>query len=146
MQKIGCRSMGYLIYGALSTLAWMMLLSSSILAHYSSASYYRRMPTSLSDRIAMAFSHGLRRMGKLLAIINTFVVILASVFQYSGFYDRCFCNSSVFSRGTAGYNVIIETVAQAAQAKSSWIGALVLACGSCAAFLCLINLLLDSIV
>ena len=145
IQKIGCRTMSYLIYGALSTLAWMMLVSSSILAHYFSATYYRRMPTSSSARIALAFSHGLRRMGKLLAIINTFVVILASVFQYSGFYDRCFCNASIFSRGSGGYDVIIETAAQAAQAKSSWIGALVLACGSAAAFLCLLNLLLDSI-
>ncbi|OAX40773.1 hypothetical protein K503DRAFT_768254 [Rhizopogon vinicolor AM-OR11-026] len=143
--KIGCRAMGYLIYGALSTLIWMMLLTSSILAHYSAAYYSPRIVLPVSARTAQVFSHGLRRMGKLLAIVNSFVAILASTFQYSSFYDRCFCNSSVFSRGGAAYAVIIETAAQAAQAKSAWIGALVMACTSAAVFLGLLNLLLDSV-
>jgi hypothetical protein len=58
-------------------------------------------------------------MGKLLAIVNTIVVVLASVFQYSNFYDRCICNSSVSSRGGNAYAVIIETAARAAQSKSA---------------------------
>lgn len=143
-QKIGCRSMSYLIYGSLSTLIWIMLLTSSILAHYSAA-YSHRTSLPVSVSIALMISHGLRRIGKLLAIVNTFVVILASTFQYSSFYDRCFCNSSVFSRGGGAYTVIIETAAEAAQAKSAWIGALVLACASSAVFLGLLNLLLDSV-
>jgi len=142
--KIGCRSMSYLIYGAFSTLIWMLLLTSSILAHHSAA-YSRRMSSSPSACVALTWSHWLRWTGKLLAIVNTIVVILASVFQYSGFYDRCFCNSSVFSRGGTAYAVIIETAAQAAQAKSAWIGALVMACTSAAIFLSVLNLLLDSV-
>ncbi|KIJ64175.1 hypothetical protein HYDPIDRAFT_28618 [Hydnomerulius pinastri MD-312] len=31
---LGCRSLAYLIYGALSTIVWMLLVLSSILAHY----------------------------------------------------------------------------------------------------------------
>ncbi|KAG1728557.1 hypothetical protein EDB19DRAFT_157705 [Suillus lakei] len=138
--KIGCRSMGYLLYGVISTLVWMMLLMSSILAHYSTAD-----PRQLSARVALAFSHVLRWMGKLLAIINFFLVVLACVFQYSSFYDRCYCNSSVFSRQGAAYAVIIETTAQAAQAKAAWIGALVLACTSASVFLGILNLLLDTL-
>lgn len=136
--------MSYLIYGSLSTLVWLMLLTSSILAHYSAA-YSRRMSKSLSARLALELSHALRRTGKLIAMANSVVVILASVFQYSSFYDRCYCNSSVFSRGADAYAVIIETAAQAAQAKSAWIGALALACGSAAGFLVLLNLLRDRI-
>lgn len=132
------------MYASLSTLAWMMFLLSSILAHYSAA-YSRRISGSPSARIALAFSHGLRRTGKLLAIVNSIVVILASVFQYSSFYDRCYCNSSVFSRGVEAYAVIIETAAQAAQARSAWIGAVVLACASAAGFLVALNLLRDRI-
>ncbi|KAJ7712909.1 hypothetical protein DFH07DRAFT_400966 [Mycena maculata] len=32
---MGCRAGSYLIYGFLSTLIWMMLVGSSVLAHYS---------------------------------------------------------------------------------------------------------------
>ncbi|KAG2050575.1 hypothetical protein BDR06DRAFT_974467 [Suillus hirtellus] len=130
--KIGCRSLGYLLYGAIST----------ILAHSAAADPRR---ASLSTRVALAFSHILRWTGKFFAILNFFLAIMASVFQYSNFYDRCFCNSSVFSRGGAAYDVIIETTAQAAQAKAAWIGALVLACTSASAFLGILNLLLDTL-
>ncbi|KAG1898257.1 uncharacterized protein F5891DRAFT_1238998, partial [Suillus fuscotomentosus] len=136
--KIGCRFMGYLIYGAILTLIWMMLLVSSILAQYSAADRHR---VSLSTHVALVSSHVLRWTGKLLAIVNFFLVILACVFQYSNFYDRCFCNSSVFSRGGAAYDVIIETTAN----NGAWIGALVLACVSASAFLGILNLLLDTL-
>ncbi|KIK41457.1 hypothetical protein CY34DRAFT_806054 [Suillus luteus UH-Slu-Lm8-n1] len=140
--KIGCRSMGYLLYGVISTLVWMMLLMSSILAH-SSATDPRRV--SLSARVTLTCSHILRWTGKFLAILNLFLLIMACVFQYSNFYDRCYCNSSVFSRQGAAYAVIIETAAQAAQAKAAWIGALVLACTSASVFLGILNLLLDTL-
>ncbi|KAG0696828.1 hypothetical protein DFH29DRAFT_949264, partial [Suillus ampliporus] len=141
-QQMGCRCIGYLLYGVIATLIWMMLLISSILAHYSMIDSHR---ASLSARVALAFSHLLRWTGKLLAVINFFVVVLACTFQYSNFYDRCFCNSSVFTRGSAAYTVIIETTAQAAQAKASWIGALAMACTSASGFLILVYLLLDAL-
>ncbi|KAG2142515.1 hypothetical protein BD769DRAFT_1625827 [Suillus cothurnatus] len=140
---IGCRSLSYLLYGVVSTCVWMMLLTSSILAHYSAAYYYR---ASLSARVALAFSHLLRRMGKLLAIINFIWVISACILQYSGVYDTCFCNASVISRGeAAAYVTIVETAAQLALTKAAWIGALVLACTSASAFIALVSLLLDTL-
>ncbi|KAG1763941.1 hypothetical protein EDD22DRAFT_1042698 [Suillus occidentalis] len=143
---IGCRTMGYLLYGTISTLIWMMLLMSSILAHHSAA-YSGQLSRSASARIALALSHFLRWMGKLCAVINFFLVICACLFQYSNFYDRCFCNSSVFSRGLGGgaYAVIIESPAQIAQAQTAWIGALILACSSSSIFLVLVYLLLDTV-
>jgi hypothetical protein len=140
---IGCRSLSYLLYGVVSTCVWMMLLTSSILAHYSAAYYYR---ASLSARVALAFSHLLRRMGKLLAITNFIWVISACILQYSGVYDTCFCNASVISRGeAAAYVTIVETAAQLALTKAAWIGALVLACTSASAFIALVSLLLDTL-
>ncbi|KAG2125936.1 hypothetical protein BD769DRAFT_1776269 [Suillus cothurnatus] len=129
---IGCRTMDYFLYGVMSTLIWMMLLMSSILAHYSAAYSHRPPP---SARVALALSHCLRWTGKLCAVINFFLVVLACVFQYSNFYDRCFCNSSVFSRRGGAYAVIIETAAEAERAKAAWIGALALACTSASVFL-----------
>ncbi|KAG2151540.1 hypothetical protein DEU56DRAFT_778456 [Suillus clintonianus] len=143
--KMGCRSIGYLLYGAISTLIWMMLLVSSILAHYSTADPLRARGVLSARSAALKLSHLLRWTGKLLAIINFFLAIMACVFQYSSFYDRCYCNSSVFSRHGAAYAVIIETAAQAAQAKTAWVVALVLACTSATAFLALLNLLLDTL-
>ncbi|KIK47886.1 hypothetical protein CY34DRAFT_798759 [Suillus luteus UH-Slu-Lm8-n1] len=140
---LGCRSLSYLLYGVVSTIIWMMLLISSILAHYSAASSYR---ASLSERVALACSHSLRRMGKLLAIANSLWVVLMCILQYSGFYHTCFCSSNIIHRGnTAAYITIIETTTQAALAKAAWIGALFLACTSASAFVALVNLLLDTL-
>ncbi|KAG1757929.1 hypothetical protein EDB19DRAFT_1901417 [Suillus lakei] len=140
---MGCRSLGYLLYGVVSTLIWMMFLISSILAHYSAAYSNRE---SLSARVSLSFSHLLRRMGKLLAIANSLWVILTCILQYSGFYDTCFCNSSMISRGNAAaYVTIVETTAQAALAKAAWIGALFLACTTASAFVALVSLLLDTL-
>ncbi|KAG2151698.1 hypothetical protein BD769DRAFT_1623497 [Suillus cothurnatus] len=125
---IGCRTMGYFLYGVISTLIWMMLLMSSILAHYSAAYSHRPPP---SARVALALSHCLRWTGKLCA--------------YSNFYDRCFCNSSVFSRRGGAYAVIIETAAEAKRTKAAWIGALALACTSASVFLGVVYLLLDTV-
>ncbi|KAG0696732.1 hypothetical protein DFH29DRAFT_1004329 [Suillus ampliporus] len=138
--RIGCRSLSYLLYGVISTLIWIMFLMSSILAHYSAGYSHRAL---LSARVSLALSHWLRRMGKVLAVANSIWVVAACTFVYSSFYDTCFCNSSVVSRGKAAYTVIIETTAQAAVLKAAWIGALALACTSALVFLSLINLLLD---
>lgn len=140
---LGCRSLSYLLYGVVSTIIWMMLLMSSILAHYYAAYSYR---ASLSERVALACSHSLRRMGKLLAIANSVWVVLMCILQYSGFYHTCWCSSNMIHRGnTAAYITIIETTAQAALAKAAWIGALFLACTSASAFVALVNLLLDTL-
>ncbi|KAG2345258.1 hypothetical protein BDR05DRAFT_880571, partial [Suillus weaverae] len=142
---VGCRSLSYLIYGVVSTVIWMMLLISSILAHYSAAAAHSNRK-SLSARVPLAFSHCLRRMGKLLAIANSLWVVSICILQYSDFYDTCFCNSSMISRGNAAaYITIIETTAQAALAQAAWIGALFLACTSALAFVALVSLLLDTL-
>ncbi|KAG2123593.1 hypothetical protein DEU56DRAFT_47123 [Suillus clintonianus] len=140
---LGCRSLGYLIYGAVSTAIWIMLLISSVLAHYSGP---RSSSQALPARVALVFSHLLRWMGKLLAIANSIWVIVTCIFQYSYFYDTCYCNSSMIIRGkTAGYMTIMETTAQVAQTKSAWIGGLVLACASAAAFVVFVSLFMDTL-
>lgn len=141
-QRIGCRALSYLLFGVISTLIWMMLLMSSILAHYSAGYSHRNL---LSARAALTLSHWLRRMGKALAVANSIWVVLACTFVYSSFYNTCFCNSSVVSRGGAAYNVIIATAGQAAQLRAAWIGGLVVACTSSLFFLGLMNLLLDTL-
>lgn len=157
---MGCRSLTYLIYGAASTVIWMMLLISSILAHYYET-YSDRVPLSsyvppsarvplsahipLSAHVALALSHCLRKMGKLLAIVNSIWVFVTCILQYSDIYDTCFCNSSMISRGAAAYVTITETSAQAALASNAWIGALFLACISAITFVLLVGILIDTL-
>ncbi|KAG2045202.1 hypothetical protein BDR03DRAFT_27880 [Suillus americanus] len=151
---MGCRSLSYFLYGAVSTIIWMMLLISSILAHYSAA-YSNRKPSSarkpspaqvpLHAHISLALSHCLRRMGKLLAISNSGWVITTCILQYSDIYNTCFCDSSMISRGAAAYVTIFETPAQTALAKNAWIGALFLVFISVSAFFVLVGLLVDTI-
>ncbi|KIK78703.1 hypothetical protein PAXRUDRAFT_163260 [Paxillus rubicundulus Ve08.2h10] len=257
--KLGCRSLAYLIYGALSTVAWFLLVSSSVLAHYARRSFTtttllvpaartggssrehsqislshaspphgsahasggpsdaphpvtdshtggaqqylqaemsnspRRnafadvgrylTPTSsrqdVSENLdesdsqielrplfsqasdgaagasydpakvqkqgAMTISHYLRWAGKTLASLNAVLVITISVFQYANVFDRCFCNSSVFSWGSQAYDVIVFLSADVALVKGAWIGGFVLAFVCSALFVGLIYLLVDSL-
>ncbi|KAG1745951.1 uncharacterized protein EDB91DRAFT_1049637, partial [Suillus paluster] len=53
--NIGCRSLSCLIYGGISTLILAMLLTSSILAHYSAS--YSRQSLPLSARVSLVLSH-----------------------------------------------------------------------------------------
>jgi len=139
---LGCQSLTYIIYGVVSTVIWMMLLVSSILAHYSAA-YSRRV--SLPARVALALSHWLRWMAKLLAIVNSMWAVALCAIAYSNVFNTYFCNSSMFSRGKGAYNVLRETTAQVALVKATWIISLVMASVSVLFFLGLVNLLLDNL-
>jgi hypothetical protein len=143
----------------------MMLLISSILAHYSAADFdqeslsggdqsveeqsstgEKSLPRKpLSARVSLALSDCLRRMGKLLAIANAGWVITTCILQYSDIYDTCFCNSSMITRGAAAYVTVFETSAQATLAQRAWIGALFLVFISALAFIALVALLVDAL-
>ncbi|KAJ7025558.1 hypothetical protein C8F04DRAFT_1191308 [Mycena alexandri] len=107
-QGIGCRVGSYLVYGIVSTVVWMMLVASSILAHISSftGTSNGRYVYDKSTRTAAVASIILRRTGKLLAASNAIWIVSACLFQFSSFFDRCLCNSSVFSLGKHAYNAI----------------------------------------
>ncbi|KAJ7698867.1 hypothetical protein B0H16DRAFT_1668837 [Mycena metata] len=107
-QGIGCRAGSYLVYGIVSTVVWMMLVASSILAHMSSftGTSNERYVYSKSTRTAAIASIILRRTGKLFSALNAIWVFSACLFQFSSFFDRCLCNSSVFSLGKHAYNAI----------------------------------------
>ncbi|OJA11442.1 hypothetical protein AZE42_04578 [Rhizopogon vesiculosus] len=141
-QGLGCRSLAYIIYGVISTVIWMMLLVSSVLAHYSAA-HSRRV--SLPARVALALSHWLRWMAKLLAIVNSMWAVALCAIVYSNVFNTCFCNSSMFSRGKGAYNVVREITAQVALVKATWIVSLVMASISVLFLLGLVNLLLDTL-
>ncbi|KAJ2912698.1 hypothetical protein MD484_g7711, partial [Candolleomyces efflorescens] len=115
---LGCRSASYLLFGTLSTIVWFMLLISSILAHYVSTSspssaymrikplnpqQSRRQPYALRLSMARHLAIHLRRLAKVLAALNALWILTTCFFQFTNFFDRCYCNSSVFGRGQTYY-------------------------------------------
>jgi hypothetical protein len=106
---LGCQSISYLIYGTLSTLVWMMLLTSSILTYYSTnAPPHSFRGHAILVQVARWLSIFLRRFGKLIATLNAVWIVATGLFQFSGFYDRCFCNSNIMAVGRDAAYVIIS--------------------------------------
>ncbi|OJA16890.1 hypothetical protein AZE42_08508 [Rhizopogon vesiculosus] len=153
---LGCRSLVYLLYGAMSTIVWMMLVSSSILSHY--ASYPDRRYTSHPDRryasypdrhfpaarLAKVLANVLRWGGKTLAIVNAFCIIASGMLQFTGVYDNCYCNSSALGLGADyAYAVIFPSDSQVHQTTAAWVGALVLGCVTSGGFIFYMYLLTD---
>src|SRR5882757_4370380 len=119
---MGCRSASYTFYAVLSTIVWMLLLTSSILTHYCSVRRYDGLIISDWSRdVARQLSIILRRLGKVIAAFNTVLVVLACMFQFSNFFDRCFCNSSVFSLRSHAYNVITLVPSDISVMRTAWV-------------------------
>jgi hypothetical protein len=146
-QGLGCRSLGYLIYGAFATIIWAMLVMSSILSHFafSHSDRPRSIFSSPTVRLAKVVSNLLRWGGKLLAIINALWIIAAGMLQFTSVYDNCYCNSSVLGRGAQyAYDIIMmDSGLDLSQTKAAWFGALALAGTTSLGFIFYMSLLTD---
>ncbi|KAJ7773431.1 hypothetical protein B0H16DRAFT_1660464 [Mycena metata] len=142
---IACRSGSYLIYGVNSTLVWMLLVASSLLAHYSTftVSFKGRYMHTKATRLAAVLSIILRRLGKTLAALNSIWVILVCLFQFGSVFDRCWCNSSVPYWGKHAYNVIDVTSSDVEALNAPWIGGVALASGCAILFIGFVNVLIN---
>ncbi|KAE9382848.1 hypothetical protein BT96DRAFT_1027489 [Gymnopus androsaceus JB14] len=135
---LGCRSLCYLIYAFISTVVWALLLLSSILAHYST------FATTSRTRLAGKFSIIIRRFGKTLAAVNAIGILMSCMFQFSAFFNRCWCDSSALSLGAAkAFNVIIFTNDDISSMRAAWIGGVFLAIGSAVAYVGFVNMFID---
>ena len=128
---LGCRSASYLAYGALSTLVWMMLLTSSILTYYSinapTHTFQDNFILPLLVWVARRLSIFLRRLGKLIAALNAVWIVVTGLLLFGNFYDRCYCNSSVMRLGKHAYDVIFLVPGDMEGMRTAWIGGFVLA-------------------
>ncbi|KDR77695.1 hypothetical protein GALMADRAFT_65963, partial [Galerina marginata CBS 339.88] len=145
---LGCRSLSYIIYGGVSTLVWMMLLTSSVITFYTTdepAEPYPGVLVVLPFRqVARHIAVGLREGGKVLAGINALLIVLASAAQFAGLFDRCDCNSSVIGLGKGAYNVISLTHSDGRSMLNSWFGGIALAIATACIFGSRIFLLTNS--
>ena len=143
---LGCRSGSYIIYGSISIVVWLALLLSSYLAHYAKV---RHGPDILrgsrfnSPNLAKGLATFLRRLSIMTATCNAIFIILACVFQFSNFYNTCYCNASVLGRGSRNAYVIITPRSDYDFLQASWIGGIALA-GMCVfLFLVFLHLMLE---
>ncbi|KAJ3853391.1 hypothetical protein EV368DRAFT_73497 [Lentinula lateritia] len=135
---LSCLSGSFLVYASVSTVVWFLLLIASILSHFSSFN-------KASSDVTATFSIIIRRVGKLLAAANALWILTACIFNFSSFFDRCYCNSSVLGIGAAkAYNVLNFTQADQFSTRTAWIGAAFLAMGSAAIYIIFINLYVNS--
>ncbi|CAK5262167.1 unnamed protein product [Mycena citricolor] len=146
---LGCRSGAYLLYGAFSTLIWILLVLSSFLAHYSAQRPSRfddgGFPIySRASRIAATLSIVLRRVGKVLAACNAIWIVVACIFQFSSFFDRCYCNSSVLHFGyKRAYDVIDLVASDISTMKVAWAGGVAMALGFSFLFILFVNIYIN---
>jgi len=134
---LGCRSGSFLVFAAASTLAWMLLVMSSILTHFLASSNESQTRLRNFGRMVAVI---LRRVGKMLAACNAIWIIVVCALQFGNFYDRCFCNSSVFGLKNSAYDVLVMS---ANAVKGPWIGGVALGCGSAFLFVVFVNLFMD---
>lgn len=144
---LGCRSLGYIIYGVLATIVWAMLVTSSIISHYT-YSYSGRTSWSPFFSITMRLANVLSKLltwgGKFLAIVNAIWAVTASMLQFADVYNNCYCNSSVLGKGAQhAYDIVVTDTLDLSITEAAWWGALALACSTSLGFVFLMSLLTD---
>ncbi|KAF7316924.1 hypothetical protein HMN09_00426600 [Mycena chlorophos] len=146
-EGIGCRTGSYILYGVLSTIVWMLLATSSVLAHYSTftSTFNGRYLHTTATRAAGILSIILRRTGKTIAALNAIWIMVACLLQFSSVWDRCYCNSSVFSLGKNAFNAIDISPADIALMNVPWIGSVALACGCAVLFMAFVNVFINPV-
>ena len=95
--------------------------------------------------IARVASDWLRWIGKSLAVVNAIGIITNSIFQLAGVYDNCYCDSSVYTWGSAAFAVIAPNNSDVDLARGAWIGALALGLTCSTLFVGTIYLIRDSL-
>ena len=131
MIGLGCRSLGYVIYGAVALLILFLTVISTISAHIAETRG-KRSPTVESYASSIAVT--LRWICLILAFVNATGLIVLSCFQFSSFLDNCYCGASVIGRGTDSF-IIINFEAWIPTMRKSRIGATVLAGVSMAVYM-----------
>ena len=102
---LGCRSLGYIIYGGTAIIILFLTIISTLFARISDT---RIGPsTMLSIKGFTAFiAVALRRICLVLAFLNATGLLVISCFQFSQFLDNCYCNASVLGRGVDSYIIV----------------------------------------
>ena len=101
---LGCRSLGYIIYGGIAIIILFLTIISTILARISET---RKGKSPFVGNVTAFFAIALRWTCYLLALINSAGLIALSGFQLSNFLNNCYCNAGVIGNGKDTYIIIV---------------------------------------
>ena len=102
---LGCRSLGYLIYGGVAIIIMFLTILSTILARISEIAQDK----SFLERIAGSLAIAIRCICLILAVLNSVGTIVLSCLQFANLLANCYCNASVLGNGANTYIVVIIT-------------------------------------
>ena len=128
---LGCRSLGYIIYGGLAIVILVLTMISTIFARISET---RKERSAFAKSLTAFIAIALRRICVFLALMNMVGLILISCLQFSNFLDNCYCNASVLGDGKGSY-IIISYVGWFGTMRTARIIATALAGGSMFVFM-----------
>lgn len=133
---IGCRALTFILYGAAGTLTLWLLLLSSILGHWSRQT--DKHPRSTA-KLLIAYTAALARwLGKFIAIVNGFCILISCCMQFAGAYDNCFCSSTILGGDPDGLVKFLGPDVKGSQVYGYWIGGVTLSFGVSALYAFLI--------
>ena len=123
---VGCRAMTFTVYGSAGTVAFLLLLFSSIFAHWA------RLQTVGGQRSGSETFVGCivalaRWLGKTIAMLNGLGLLLSCGMQFGGVYDNCFCSSTIFGGNPDGLVKFVEQDIKGSEVYGYWIGGTVMA-------------------
>jgi len=131
---LGCRSLGYIIYGGVALLIMFLTIISTISARTSEAHPKQSTGPFSTKGFTASIAIVLRRLSLFLAFANVIWLIVLSSFQFSHFFDNCYCNASVIGRGTSSH-IIISYEGWIPTMKAARISATVIAATSMAIYM-----------
>lgn len=139
--------MSYLIYGVAATCVWGLMVSSSFLAYVSTnrvTLIYDPTNATTLQKAAATFSILLRRLGKILATMNVIWIITICIFQFTNFFNRCICNSSIWDkRLEEAFMVVILDNDDIADIQKGWGGGVAMASVASILFMGFIQMYID---
>jgi hypothetical protein len=122
---LGCRAMIFTFFGAAATLAFLLLLLSSILAHLARRQSVCEKRSGSKTFIGYIVTFT-RWLGKVIAVMNGVGILLSCIMQFTGVYDNCFCTSTVFGGTPNGVVWFTEDVT-GNEVYKYWAGGIVMA-------------------
>ena len=125
----GCRAMTFLIYGVAATVAFFLLLFSSMLSHLARRQNVHEKRSGLKTFIGYAAALT-RWLGKSIAIANGLGILITCMMQFAGTYDSCYCSSSTFGGKPDGIVRFIEGNIKGSEVYMWWISGLAMAFGA----------------
>ena len=136
---LGCRSLGYTLYGGVSILILILTIISTISARISETRVGRSTTFSIKSLTA-SIAIALRRLSLFLAFLNTVWLIVLSSFQFSHTLNNCYCNAAVTGNGTDSY-IIISFEGWISTIRAGRVSATILAVASMAIYMTFIWLM-----